>query len=71
MELCFGTLIKVNDPSQNAKNLTAIVIAHDLYSNKVLYRIVTDNYIGIATHKTNRWNCTVIGKYNGHIDLKL
>ncbi len=71
MELTFGTLVKINDPAQNARDLTAIVIAHDLASNKVFYRIVTDNYIGISTQRTNRWNCTVIGKYDGYIDLRL
>ena len=69
MELAYGTLIKINDPSQNAQNLTGVVLAHDLSTNKVMYRIVAENFIGLATHKTNRWNCTVIGRYEGKIPL--
>lgn len=69
MELAYGTLIKINDPSSQTRNLTGVVLVHDLKTNKVMYRIVADGYVGIATHKTNRWNCTVIGKYEGELRL--
>ena len=69
MELTYGTLIIVNDPSQNIKGLTGVVLAHDMSTNKVMYRIVAENYVGLATHKTNRWNCTVIGRYEGQLKL--
>lgn len=69
MELTLGTLIKINDPSQNAQGLIGVVLAHDTSTNKVMYRIVADNYMGKATYKTNRWNCTVIGRYEGQINL--
>ena len=69
MELTYGTLIKINDPSQNIQGLTGIVLAHDISTNKVMYRVVAENYVGLATHKTNRWNCTVIGRYEGQLKL--
>ena len=69
MELTYGTLIKINDPSQNIKGLTGVVLAHDMSTNKVMYRVVAENYVGLATHKTNRWNCTVIGRYEGQLKL--
>lgn len=69
MELTYGTLVKINDPSQNIKGLTGVVLAHDLQTNKVMYRIVANDFVGLATHKTNRWNCTVIGRYEGTLSL--
>ena len=69
MELTLGTLIKINDPSQNIKGLIGVVLAHDVSNNKVMYRIVANDYMGKATFKTNRWNCTVIGRYEGQINL--
>lgn len=69
MELSLGTLIRINDPSQNIKGLIGVVLAHDVNNNKVMYRILANNFVGKATHKTNRWNCTVIGRYEGQINL--
>ncbi len=69
MELQYGTLIRINDPSQNAQGLVGVVLAHDCYTNKVAYRIVANNYVGLNTYRTNRWNCTVIGRYEGNIPL--
>lgn len=69
MELTYGTLVRINDAQQNIKNLTGVVLAHDTSTNKVMYRIVTNDFVGIATYKTNRWNCTVIGRYEGQIRL--
>lgn len=69
MELQYKTLIKINDPSQNAKDLTGVVLAHDIRTNKVTYRIVANNFVGRVSFTTNRWNCTTIGMYEGNIPL--
>ena len=66
MDLSLGTLIKINDPSQNIKGLIGVVLAQN--NNEISYRIVADNYIGLTTHKTHRWNCTVIGRYEGNLN---
>ena len=65
-ELQLGALIKVNDPSQNMENLTGVVLAED--NNVVCFRIIANDYIGLSTHKTNRWNCTVVGRYEGKLN---
>ena len=63
MDLTLGTLVKINDPSKNIEGLVGVVLAQN--NNEVSYRIVAENYVGLATHITNRWNCEVIGKYEG------
>jgi hypothetical protein len=68
MELTLGTLVIIDDPSENIKGLVGVVLSHDVGSNKVMYRIVTNDYVGKATFKTNRWNCTVIGRYEGNLN---
>ena len=68
MELTLGTLVIINDPSENIKGLVGVILSHDVSNNKVMYRIVAENYIGLATHTTNRWNCEVIGRYEGNLN---
>jgi hypothetical protein len=65
MELTLGTLVRINDPSNNIEGLTGVVLAQN--NNEVSYRIVAENYIGLATHTTNRWCCEVIGRYEGNL----
>lgn len=68
MELQLGTLIEINDPNQNMEGLRGVVLASD--GNTVFFRTVTENYVGLATHTTNRWNCTVLGIYEGQLKWK-
>ena len=65
MDLTLGTLVKINDPSKNIEGLVGVVLAQN--NNEVSYRIVAENYVGLATHTTNRWNCEVIGRYEGQL----
>ena len=63
--LQLGTLIEINDPRQNMEHLKGVVLSHN--GNTVSFRIIATDFLGHATYTTNRWNCTVIGMYEGNL----
>lgn len=65
MRLQLGTLVEINDPSQNMQKLKGVVLSHN--GNTVAFRIVANDFMGHATYITNTWNCTVLGMYNGKL----
>lgn len=55
-----GDIIRINDTKENIFNLTGEVIGHNHISDEVAYKIITDNYKGLALHLTKAKNCTLI-----------